>query len=293
MSQSPAIKTNNELTYKKKMRPSERRNLWIGRIFIWIMIVLTMFPIVAIFSASLAKGDTFTQTTFFPAEWGFQNYTKVIKETDFLLWVKNSLIICTSVATIQILITLPAAFSFSRLRFKGRRNGLMSLLILQMFPAMMAIPAILAIAYRLEAMDNIFMLIILLSAGSAYNIWLLKGFIDGIPKDLDEAAFVDGATTWQMFTRIILPLTKNMLLVIFLFSFIGVYSEFILTSALMKDSSTQTVATGLRTFINNNFSANWTQYSAAAIMASLPVVIIFVSLQKFISKGLVAGAVKG
>jgi arabinogalactan oligomer/maltooligosaccharide transport system permease protein len=145
----------------------------------------------------------------------------------------------------------------------------------------------------LNLIDQFWALIILLAGGSAYNIWLLKGFIDSLPRELDEAAMVDGASHWQVFKKIIIPLSTPMLAVIFLFSFIGVYSEFIMTSALMKDGGNQTIATGLRSFINNQFSAHWTQFSAAAVMASIPVAVIFMILQKFIAKGLTSGAVKG
>ena len=169
----------------------------------------------------------------------------------------------------------------------------MMLLLLQMFPAAMALPSILGIAYKLNAMDNIWALVIIQCGGSAYNIWLMKGFIDGIPKELTEAAYMDGATTFQTFIQVILPLTKNMLIVIFLFSFIGSYSEFVFASALLKDPTTQTIATGLKGFITGQFSANWTQYSAAAIMACVPIVFLFTISQKYIADGLVSGSVKG
>jgi arabinogalactan oligomer/maltooligosaccharide transport system permease protein len=188
---------------------------------------------------------------------------------------------------------VPAAFAFSKLRFAFRSKGLMSLLILQMFPTAMALPAILRIAYNHNGMDNLFVITILLCTGIAYNIWLMKGYMDGIPTELVEAAYVDGATTFQVFVKIIIPLIKNMALVIFLFAFISAYSEFMISSALLKDKATQTIAVGMQQFIRDKFSANWTQYSAAAIMASTPVVILFLSLQKFIAKGLTAGAVKG
>ena len=129
--------------------------------------------------------------------------------------------------------------------------------------------------------------------GMAYNIWLMKGYMDGVPTDLIEAAYVDGATTAQAFFKIVLPLIKNMAIVIFLFAFINAYSEFMMSSALLKDSAAQTIAVGMRNFINDKFSSNWTVYSAGAVLASLPVVVLFLSFQKFIAKGLTAGAVKG
>lgn len=287
------IVTTSELKYKRKLRPAERRMAWISRIFIWFMLLVVLFPVFAVVSASMAKGEVFTQTTLIPSAWTLENYAKVLTETNFLIWVKNSLIICVVVSVIQLLLTVPMAFAFSRLKFWGRKNGLMMLLLLQMFPAAMSLPAILALAYRLDGMDHIITLIIVQAGAGAFNIWLLKGAIDGIPKELTEAAYVDGASTFQTFTMIILPLLRNMLLVIFLFTFIGAYSEFVFASALLKSPESLTLAVGMQQFITNNFSANWTQYSAAAIMASIPIVAFATIAQKYMAKGLTAGSVKG
>lgn len=287
------IVTTSELKYERKLRPAERRMAWISRIFIWFMLLVVLFPVFAVVSASMAKGEVFTQTTLIPSAWTLENYSKVLTETNFLIWVKNSLIICVVVSVIQLLLTVPMAFAFSRLKFWGRKNGLMMLLLLQMFPAAMSLPAILALAYRLDGMDHIITLIIVQAGAGAFNIWLLKGAIDGIPKELTEAAYVDGASTFQTFTMIILPLLRNMLLVIFLFTFIGAYSEFVFASALLKSPESLTLAVGMQQFITNNFSANWTQYSAAAIMASIPIVAFATIAQKYMAKGLTAGSVKG
>lgn len=287
------IVTTSELKYEIKLRPAERRMAWISRIFIWFMLLVVLFPVFAVVSASMAKGEVFTQTTLIPSAFTLENYSKVLTETNFLIWVKNSLIICVVVSVIQLLLTVPMAFAFSRLKFWGRKNGLMMLLLLQMFPAAMSLPAILALAYRLDGMDHIITLIIVQAGAGAFNIWLLKGAIDGIPKELTEAAYVDGASTFQTFTMIILPLLRNMLLVIFLFTFIGAYSEFVFASALLKSPESLTLAVGMQQFITNNFSANWTQYSAAAIMASIPIVAFATIAQKYMAKGLTAGSVKG
>lgn len=287
------IVTTSELKYERKLRPAERRMAWISRIFIWFMLLVVLFPVFAVVSASMAKGEVFTQTSLIPSAWTLENYAKVLTETNFLIWVKNSLIICVVVSIIQLLLTVPMAFAFSRLKFWGRKNGLMMLLLLQMFPAAMTLPAILALAYRLDGMDHIITLIIIQAGAGAFNVWLLKGAIDGIPKELTEAAYVDGASTFQTFTMIILPLLRNMLLVIFLFTFIGAYSEFIFASSLLKSPESLTLAVGMQQFITNNFSANWTQYSAAAIMASIPIVAFATVAQKYMAKGLTAGSVKG
>lgn len=286
-------KATENLKYKKKLRTAQKVNAWAARVVLIFVCLITLFPIIAIVTASFSEGTNFVQSTLLPESWTFDNYKKVIENTDFLIWMKNSLIICFSVSIIQLLITIPAAFAFSKLKFKFKSKGLLMLIILQMFPATMALPAILAVAYKIEGMDSFLVLILIQCAGSAYNIWLMKGYIDGIPNELIEASYVDGATTFQAFIKVILPLMKSMIAVIFLLSFINAYSEFMFTSALMKDTANQTLATGLRTFIRDKFSANWTQYSAAAVMSSVPIVALFLANQKFMAKGLTAGAVKG
>lgn len=298
MNNQTNIAKDVELVYKHRLKPREKRNLWISRIIIWVMLIIVLFPLVSIIVASLSKGNYFYQGTFFPSEITFDNYKGLFsgdtsKGGNFPIWVKNSLLLCSTVAILNLFLTGTAAYAFSRLRFKGRRYGLMSLLVLQMFPAMMTISAIYFMLYKLDLIDNLWALVVIFAAGSAYNIWLLKGYFDSLPLELDEAAMVDGASHWQVFTKIILPLAKPMLAVMFLFSFIGTYSEYIISSVALKSPENYTVALGLRSFINNQFSANWTAFSAAAVISSVPIVIIFMLLQRFIQKGLVAGAVKG
>ena len=280
--------------YVEKITPREKLVAWLSRIVIILVVLIVLFPIVAIFSASVAEGSSFsTSTSIFPKTFTFDNYKEIFTKTDFLLWLKNSLIVSLSVGVIQLALSVPAAFAFSKLRFRFRNQGLMSLLILQMFPTTMALPAIITVCMQLGFMDHLFTIILLQAGGSAYNIWLMKGYMDGIPDDLVEAAYVDGATTLQVFTKIVLPLMRNMLLVVFLFAFINAYSEFIYSKALLKDAGVQTLATGLQTFIKDKFSSNWTQYSAAAILSSIPVVVLFMGLQKYVASGLTAGSVKG
>ena len=278
--------------HKKILTKPEKVTLWLSRAFIWLSIAIILFPVLAIVTASLSTGSSFIQKELILTEVTFDNYLYVLKETDFLLWVGNSFKICLFVALAQVAMTLPSAYTFSRLRFSGKKYGLMSLLILQMFPASMALPAILSVAYKLNGMDNHWFLILVMCGASAYNIWLMKGFIDGLPKELDESALVDGATHGQIFRKIIFPLCKPMLVVIFFFSFIGTFGEYILSAALLKDAGLKTLVIGLKSFMDGGVSTNWTAYAAASVMATIPLAILFVSIQKFVSKGLVAGAVK-
>ena len=142
-------------------------------------------------------------------------------------------------------------------------------------------------------MDNSLALILVLAGGSAFNIWLLKSYIDSIPVELDEAAKIDGAGDFQIFLRIILPLALPQIVVIFLFSFIATYSEYVITSIFLQTPGKATLAIGLQSFITNQFAAHWTLFSAAAVLSSLPIMIIFMLLQKYIQNGLIAGGVKG
>lgn len=285
---------NEEFKYVEQITPSQKIIAWLSRIVLWVSILVVIFPLLAIITASLSPGVGFS-TSLLPKSITFDNYVKVLTDPSihFFVWFKNSMIICVSVAVVQLALTLPAAFAFSKLRFKFRGKGLMGLLILQMFPITMALPAIMTIATEINGMDKLITIILLLAGGSAYNIWLMKGSMDGIPTELTEAAYVDGATTMQVFIKIILPLMRNMMLVVFLFAFIGAYSEFIFSSYLLKDNSVQTIATGLQGFIKDKFASNWTTYSAAAILASIPVIALFIGLQKYVASGLTAGSVKG
>ena len=283
----------SDLKYVKKITKKGRKSLWISRVCIWLMLFIVLFPIISIIGSSLSEGSSFTQTSLLPSSYTFDNYRKLLTDTNFTKWLFNSIFVSVASGLIQLSFVIPAAFAFSKLRFAFRSKGLMALLILQMFPTSMALPAILRVAYNNNLMDNLPVIIILMCTGMAYNIWLMKGYMDGVPTDLIEAAYVDGATTAQAFVKIVLPLIKNMALVIFLFAFINAYSEFMMSSALLKDSAVQTIAVGMRNFINDKFSSNWTVYSAGAVLSSLPVVVLFLCFQKFIAKGLTAGAVKG
>lgn len=281
------------LVYKKKINKKRRVKLWVSRLFLWVSILIIIFPIWAIISASLSPGTSFYENGIIPKAVTFDNYKYIFQETDFLIWIKNSLIVCLFVSIVQVIMTLPAAYAFSRLKFAGKKYGLMTLLILQMFPATMAIPAILSIAYKLPfGMDNIPFLIIVLCASSAYNIWLMKGFVDGIPKELDESGYVDGASHFTIFIKIILPLSVPMLIVIFFFSFIGTFGEFMISAALLKAPEVKTLMLGLNGMMNSGSTTSWPIYAAASIVSTIPIMIIFISIQKFIAKGLVAGAVK-
>lgn len=279
--------------YKEKMSTSEKRNLWISRIVIWVTLIIVLFPVIWIVMSSFSAGDSFFLSSLLPEKLSVEHYVELFKETDFMLWVGNSLKLCLIVSVIQLIMTSLAAFAFARMRFTGRKYGLMSLLILQVFPNSMAVAGYYMLVYKFGLVDSNLALILVLAGGSAFNIWLLKSYIDGIPIELDEAAMMDGASQFQIFYRVIMPLAKPQLAVIFLFSFIATYSEYVITSIFMQTPGKMTLALGLQSFISDQFAAHWTLFSAAAVISSLPIMIVFMCLQRFIQNGLVSGGVKG
>ena len=277
----------------KRMRSSDFRRLWISRVLIWAAIVFTLFPAMWILMSSFSLGDSFFLSSLIPEKWSLQHYSDLFQKTNFISWVANSLKMCFAVAMIQLVLTSLSAYAFSRLRFTGRRYGLMALLALQVFPSSMAVAGYYIIIYQFALVDNLIVLIFVLAGGSAFNIWLLKSYIDAIPRELDEAARVDGASEFTVFRKIILPLAMPQLVVIFLFSFIATYSEYIITSIFLQTPEKMTLALGLQSFITNQFAAHWTLFSAAAVLSSIPIMIVFMALQKYIQNGLLAGGVKG
>ena len=274
----------------EKITASEMRTLWGSRVVIWITMILVLFPVVWIVMSSFSAGDSFFLSSLFPDKFSVEHYVTLFQETDFTIWVFNSLKFCFIVAVIQLTL---AAYAFARLRFVGRKYGLMSLLVLQVFPNSMAVAGYYILIYKFGLVDSSIALIFVLAGGSAYNIWLLKSYIDGLPVELDEAAMVDGANEFQVFYKIIIPLAMPQLAVIFLFSFIATYSEYVITSIFLQTPGKMTLALGLQSFISDQFAAHWTLFSAAAVISSLPIMIVFMCLQRFIQNGLVAGGVKG
>ena len=284
---------SQQIRYGERMSPSERRSLWVSRVFIWITMIVVIFPALWIVMSSFSAGDSFFLASLFPKKLSAEHYVDLFRETNFVQWVWNSLKLCLIVAVIQLILTSLAAYAFARMRFTGRKYGLMSLLVLQVFPNSMAVAGYYILIYKFGLVDSSLALIFVLAGGSAFNIWLLKSYIDGIPVELDEAALVDGANRFQVFYKVVLPLAMPQLAVLFLFSFIATYSEYVITSIFLQTPGKMTLALGLQSFISDQFAAHWTVFSAAAVISSLPIMVVFMCLQRFIQNGLGAGGVKG
>jgi arabinogalactan oligomer / maltooligosaccharide transport system permease protein len=264
------------------------------RLILILICVAALFPAVWVITASFSAGTSLYSGGLIPEKTTLNNYLKLFSETDFLLWMKNSLIICTSSSFLTLFLTVTMGYSFSRFRFAGRRFGLLALILIQMFPSIMSIVAVFRLLQIIGLLDSYWGLVLVYSGGGVgFNAWLLKGYIDSIPKEMDEAARMDGASHWQAFTKIVLPLATPMLAVIFLFNFIGFFQEFLLANIILFNPDLRPIAVGMRFYINGNYAQNWTGFAAASIIASIPVLVIFFSLQRFLVEGLTKGALKG
>ncbi len=216
-----------------------------------------------------------------------------------LKWIMNSVIVSLSVAIIITAVTALAAYPFSRMRFRGRKYGIMALLLIQMFPAIMymiAIYTFLSFAGKYIpgfGLSKLSGLIFAYLGGIAYNMYLIKGYYDTIPDSLEEAALIDGATRWQTFVKIVLPLASPILAVIVILTFMGTFNEFVLARIILQDVKQYTYAIGLYTFSTGPFETQWGLFTAAAMIGMVPMVILFLLMQKYIVGGLVKGAVKG
>ena len=266
------------------------------------MCLFALFPLYLVVISSFNETGSLQVTSFVPKTISWRNYSMLFHDPTipYLTWMKNSLIIAGLVSVLSVMLGASSAYAFSRLKFKGKKVAIQTLLLIQMFPAILALSALYVIMERVSTFAPKFglgttggLILVYLGGSMGINIWLLKGFVDSIPIELDEAAKIDGATPVQIYWQIFIPLAAPVLAVVTLLSFIGTFNEFILARLFLVDMSNRTVAVGLQQFIGGQYSQNWGPFAAGSIIASIPIVIIFLSLQKYIVSGLTAGSVKG
>jgi len=278
-----------------------RENLW-RHTFAIIMCIFSLFPLYLVVLSSFKTGGSLQLSSFMPKEISLENYKMLFSspKIPFLAWVKNSIVIASAVAISSVVIGAASAFAFSRLKFKGKKFGIQLLLLVQMFPAVLALSAVYVIMERVYSFapsiglgSQTGLILVYLGGSMGVNIWLLKGFVDSIPAELDEAAKIDGASPVQTYWLIFIPLATPVLAVVCLLSFIGTFNEFIVARLFLVEMEGRTVAVGLQQFIGGQYASNWGAFAAGSILASIPIVIIFLSLQRYIVNGLTAGSVKG
>jgi arabinogalactan oligomer/maltooligosaccharide transport system permease protein len=286
------------MSHKSAMRPDERRRVTISWVVLALVAFLSLFPSFWVVMTSLNTGNSFA-TGLFPDHYTFSHYLDVLQHTNFLIWLRNTFIVGMITGVIQVAIVTLLAYAFSRFTFVGRRYGLVILLAMQLFPTVMALTAQYYLVNWITEnwfpiSDNWIGLIAIYAGTSVpYMAWLYKGYIDTLPYDLEESAYIDGAGRWQAFWQVILPLCRPMMAVTFITGFLGVANEYILVSVLVTDPSRKTFSMGLFDFATGQFETNWTDFAAAAVMGSIPFVLLFVSTQRWLVSGLAGGAVKG
>lgn len=278
-------------------------------VILTVMVIIWISPILWLIMQSFRGESGISTSYFFPKEWTFDNYKRLFVEVDdagnvlpldemrfpYLRWILNTLLVATLSCVISTLFILMVSYTLSRLRFKSRKTFLNLGLILGMFPGFMSMAATYSIMEIFGLKQQLIALVIVYSAGAGLGYQVAKGFFDTIPRSLDEAAKIDGATRNQIFWRIILPLSKPIIVYTALTTFTGPWADYIFVSYFMKDNSDNyTVALGLYSMLGNQtISEYFTVFCAGAVLIAIPITILFVVMQRFYVAGVTGGAVKG
>ncbi|KXG44386.1 sugar ABC transporter permease [Tepidibacillus infernus] len=256
--------------------------------------IFVLYPIVWIIIGSLNPGDTLFSTKFIPDNLSLTHYKHMLTETDYTKWYLNTLKIATANMILSTFLVVTAAYAFSRFRFPGRRQGLMAMLVLQMFPGFMGMIAIYILLLQMGLLDNHWGLILVYAGGSIpFGAWLVKGYFDGLPRSLEEAAKIDGATHTQIFFKVMMPLSFPILTFIALTNFIGPWMDFIFARLVLRSNENKTLAIGLYEMVTGRGNTEFTNFAAGAVLVAIPITLLFLFLQKYLIEGVTAGANKG
>ncbi|MDR1772368.1 MAG: sugar ABC transporter permease [Hungatella sp.] len=261
-----------------------------------VICIVALIPILYAFSLSLSNGNAALGSglSFWPKEAMFRNYSAILLEEPFVLWIKNSAILSGGTMVVAMGTAITAAYAFSRYRFKGRNGVLKMFLILNAFPRILSMFAIFRL-FKTFHLLNSYVGLIIVYAGSMciFGIWNMKGYFDSIPVEIEEAARIDGAGAGQILLKVVLPLARPAIIVTAVMVLIFVWNEYLFSTTFMMNQSNYTLAVGLYQLQSNDYSTSWPLFSAAAILVSIPLLIVFFCIQKYMISGLTAGGVKG
>lgn len=264
-------------------------------IFILLCLV-ALVPILYALSVSFSgKGAALSgNLSFLPENPTLENYRAILFDQPFLLWMKNSLLLSAGTIFVSMLCAVPAAYAASRWRFRGRRGLLETLLVLNAFPQVLSLFALFRVLKAIGLLNRHIGLI-LIYAGSmcVFAIWNMKGYFDTIPVEIEDASKIDGAGDLQMILKIVLPLAKPAIVVTCVMVLITVWNEYLFSTTFLLDSRTYSLAGGLYQLQSNDYSRSWPMFTAASILTSVPLLLIFFRVQKYMVSGLTAGGVKG
>jgi arabinogalactan oligomer/maltooligosaccharide transport system permease protein len=261
-----------------------------------IMFVIILYPLAWIIGSSFNPGQSLSGSSIIPKNATLDHYKELFdtSKMNYVYWYINSLKVSILTMIFTVILVCLTAYSFSRYRFVGRKNGLMTFLILQMIPNFAALIAIYILAALTHLIDTHLGLILVYVGGQIpMNTWLMKGYLDTIPKELDESAKIDGAGHLRIFFQIVMPLATPIIAVVALFSFIAPFGDFIIASILLRTEKNYTLAVGLYDLVAKQFGAEFTTFAAGAVLIAVPIAILFLSFQRFFVSGLTAGGTKG
>lgn len=270
--------------------------LTISYLIIAVMSAIVLYPLLWVLGSSFNPGDSLSGSSMLPDNPTTKHYEFLfnLDKSNYLLWYWNSMKISLLTMIFSVILVSFTAYSFSRYRFVGRKNGLMTFLILQMIPNFAALIAIFVLANRLGLIDTHFGLILFYVGGQLpMSTWLMKGYLDTIPKDLDESARMDGAGHFRIFIQIIMPLAKPIISVVGLFAFIAPLGDFIIARILLRSNEQFTLAVGLYDLVAKQFGNSFTTFAAGSVLVAVPIAILFLAFQKYFVSGLTAGGTKG
>jgi arabinogalactan oligomer/maltooligosaccharide transport system permease protein len=257
--------------------------------------IVAAFPIVRVIGVALRPGNRLLDSEFslIPPGATIESFKHVLFETDLPLWLFNSLVITTGTAFVGLLIAATSAYAFARYKFPGRSLGLTMLLATQLIPAAMLLVPLYILAVQLDLRNSFVGMVIALSVTSVpFSIWILRGYYETVPIELEEAAQIDGCTKLEAFWRILLPLSTPALAIVFLFNFLAAWNDFFLARILLNKEDLLTWTLGLQRF-QQQFQTQWNDLAASSILISVPVVALFLYSSKWLVSGVTAGGVKG
>ncbi|MEW6718544.1 MAG: sugar ABC transporter permease [Chloroflexota bacterium] len=267
-----------------------------------LAIFYSLFPALWVTSASFDPTGSLATTQLIPRHASLNNFRELFADpiNPFLTWLLNSIKISSIVAFLSVFILALSAYAFSRFRFRFRRSLLLGVFLVQVFPSSLTIVGLFLLVQQIGRYFPTFglnshggLILVYLGWVMGINVWLMKGFFDSVPREIDESAMVDGATHWQIFWNLILPLVRPILAVVAVLSFIGTFNDFLLARTILQSTEEFTLMVGLYLFVDQQFAQNWGVFAAGAVIASVPIVLVYLLLQDQIVSGLTTGAVKG
>lgn len=259
-----------------------------------VVALLVLIPIVWIVLSSFNVGNGLASSTLIPKQLTADNYRRLFSTTSYGQWFLNSLSIAVLNAVVSVLLIMVTAWIMSRFHFKGKKASLMTILLLSMFPTFLSMTAIYTLFMDFGLLDHPVALVILYAAGAIpYNVWLVKGYLDGIPKEIDEAAYIDGCSYSATFRKIVLPLSRPIITYCAVSQFMMPWMDYILPNMLLSGDTNKTLAVGLYSMISGKENSNFTMFAAGAVLIAVPITILFLIFQKYLVQGIAAGANKG